>query len=374
MSSEERLRAFISSSVEEFEVVREKIALRLAVHLVEPVYWEKLGKPSGLSPEEFYLRYLGTCQLYIGILGERESDPTGKEYEEAVLSGLERWIFIKEIPVRSEQIATLIQRVEREVVREKFTDDGDLTGKVEARIQSFVSQTTREYLELRKHRTHEFLLDYRRQFLEPLLIKLQLNRDQLERKQPIGELDYGEFAKHPYFHLDSKLASVLGDFFEVIGKAKADQTLAWSAYQKNCGIVTESDLSKPLISKFPSLQTEISATCRVVDHNLCQWESPFLYTRTSIKNEYQSILGPRTDAEAAIRKEMDALDQRTSQKIAGSLPTDYAAILVYDLMALNGAEPNIDACLKARQAATEALANAYGKLWATFVKSVGYSP
>jgi hypothetical protein len=374
MSSEERLRAFISSSVEEFGAVRADIASRLTAHLVEPVYWEKLGKPSGISPVDFYLRYLGTCQLYIGILGERESDPTRKEYEEAVLSGLERWIFIKEIPVRSEQITTLIQRVEREVVRERFADDHDLADKVEARIQSFVSQTTREYLELRKHRTHEFLLDYRRQFLEPLLVKLQLNRDQLEKKQTVGELDYGEFEKHPYFHLDSELASVLGDFFEAIRKAARHQTLARSAYQKNCSFVTESHLAKGLTDEFPSFQKEISTTCQIVDQSLCQWESPFLYTRTSSKNEYQSISGPRTEAEAAIRKEMDALDLRTGQKIAGSLPANYAADVLRHLMELNQGEIEIDKCLKARQAAAEEIVKAYSKLWATFVKSTGYSP
>jgi uncharacterized protein (UPF0335 family) len=373
MSSEEILRAFISSSIEEFGAVRAEIASRLTAHLVEPVYWEKLGKPSGISPVDFYLRYLGTCQLYIGILGERESDPTEKEYEEAVLSGLERWIFIKEISVRSEQITTFIQRVEREVVRETFADDIDLAAKVEARIQSFVSQTTREYLELRKHRTHEFLLDYRRQFLEPLLIKLQLNRDQLEKKQTVGALNYGEFEKHPYFPLDSELESVLGNFFEAIGKAVEHQTLARSAYQKNCGIVTKSHLTKSLIAKFPSLEKEISTACQIVDLSLSQWESPFLYTRTSDINEYQSILGSRTEAEATIRKEMDALDQRTGQKIVGSLPANYAADVLRHLMELNQEEIDIDKCLKARQAAAEEIVKAYSRLWATFVKSTGYS-
>jgi len=242
LESEEWLRAFISSDVNEFKEVRSKIASILQRHHVKPVYWEMLEKPSALSPEEFYLKYLEDCQLYIGIFGENDTLGTEKEYRESVTTGLHRWVFIKETNQRGKQISSLIELVEKEIVREEFTTNDDLLAKIGERIQNFVSQSTREYIELKKRRTQEFLADYRRNFLEPLLEQVQLIRTQLQNRQGPSYGDYWtptKITNHPHFFLDGELKGVLENFFTSFDRCVHLVASAMKAYQENCKGVTE---------------------------------------------------------------------------------------------------------------------------------------
>jgi len=174
----------------EFKELRLKLADLLPQRHVKPIYFEMLEKPSSLTPEQFYLTYIEKCQLYLGIFGEEDSIPTQKEYKEAVVAGLQRWVFIKESNKRGQQISALINLAEQEVVREKFTTNDDLLAKIDERIQNYLSQSTKEYIELKKHRTQEFLVDYRRNFLEPLLEQVQLVRNQLQNRQSLRYSDY----------------------------------------------------------------------------------------------------------------------------------------------------------------------------------------
>ncbi len=227
--SEDFLRAFISSETGEFHDVRLKIAETLQTRHVKPIHWEMLEKPSSLTPKEFYLQYLETCQLYIGILGGKDSPGTEEEYREAVTTGLKRWIFIKEADSRDSQIQHLIEVAEKEVVREKFTGDEDLRDKIDQRIQNYLSQTTREYLELRKRRTHEFLGDYRTKFLEPLLEQVQLVRTQLTNRQDVHYSDYwtpNKIMTHPYYDIDPELKAALENFFKTFTKCELSTAAA----------------------------------------------------------------------------------------------------------------------------------------------------
>ena len=142
METQDLLRAFISSETKEFEKARLEIAAILRSHRVKPVYWEKLEKPSALTTRQFYLEYLRTCQLYIGILGTQDSPGTEDDYREATTIGLDRLIFIKDAPARGSQIHRLIQLAEKDVVREKFTTDQELVNMVDERIQNWLSNQT----------------------------------------------------------------------------------------------------------------------------------------------------------------------------------------------------------------------------------------
>jgi hypothetical protein len=45
------------------------------------------GDADAHPPREFYIQCFETCQLYIGILGGKDSSGTEEEYREAVITG-----------------------------------------------------------------------------------------------------------------------------------------------------------------------------------------------------------------------------------------------------------------------------------------------
>ena len=91
-----RLKAFISSNLDEFgpeekpDSTRRKIAAVLREFNVDSVMWEDFHGPEGMTPKQFYAQHLQDCQLYIGLFGLEESQPTADEYKESKLLGLER--------------------------------------------------------------------------------------------------------------------------------------------------------------------------------------------------------------------------------------------------------------------------------------------
>jgi hypothetical protein len=323
-----------------------------------------LEKPSSLTPREFYLRYLETCQLYIGILGERDSPGTEEEYREAVTTGLKRWVFIKQADSRGDQIQHLIEIAEREV-REKFTGDKDLQDKIDQRIQNYLSQTTREYLELRKQRTHEFLTDYRTKFLEPLLEQVQLVRTQLRGGQTIQFGDYwrpDKITNHPHYIVDPELKATLDTFFTVFTKCEFSTAPAAKTFEENCGKVADFHLIDHI--KQPDIRKNM---CSQVVTSLDQTPLMYYQSLSDLKEEDLARIARHAGEGVAI-----ALQNRS---ILSSINFQRSLReIVRGVVEMNQRSEEIRTYIAARRELEAAANKAHELLWKRFVESTGYQP
>jgi hypothetical protein len=366
-ASEDLLRAFVSSEIDEFHDARVKIAETLQAHHVKPICWEMLPKPSSLTRQDFYLQYLETCQLYIGILGEKDSSGTENEYREAVTTGLARWVFIKQADTRSSQIQHLIDLAEKEIVREKFTGDQDLQNKINERIQNYLSQTTREYLELRKQRTQQFLTDYRTKFLEPLLEQVQLVRNLLANRYDVHYSNYwspDKVAQHPHFYVDAELKDALENFFKAYTKCEQLTADATREYQTNCQALTR----KYLEEYFKGMTTDAQGRAYEQANSLL----------------YQVNLVNYSDSTQLTEDKINSVIRQAQARLTQVLPDP--TILITELMVNSLREMTkgvveldlknqlIRNYLVARTELEAAANKAHELLWKRFVESTGYHP
>lgn len=379
----EGLRAFISSNIEEFKGVRGEIATLLEKYNIDPIYWEspKLKKPSDMSREEFYRHFLNLCQLYIGLLGEIDSRPTEDEYEEASLSSLERWLFIKDGAHQGQQMVKFRDRIEKEVVRERFADGGELIKKLEGRIKTFLPETARVHIEMRKGRAYEFLVDYRKGFLEPLLIQVELDKKQLQERKSLPYWEFQKFKDHPYFRLDGELIPILDTWFALVKERSQLQGIAYGVYRSNAAKTVELRITQPLVSKFQSNKPQIAIASVHLLNKLCQFESPLLYIRPSnkFKDEVKEMQDTREKLKASIRKRVEELENEIEQPVRETLAippgsnysNDYAEDAVWFLLFLNSGQQDVEVCLTCRDKLAQAVAQANTELWNRFLKSTG---
>ena len=342
------------------------IAETLSARRVKPIYWKMLEKPSGLTKKEFYLQHLGKCQLYIGIFGESDSLGTEDEYREAVTIGLERWVFIKEADQRGSQIQRLIQLAEKDVVREKFTGDQNLRDKIDERIQNFLSQTTREYLELRKGRTHEFLTDYRTKFLEPLLEQVKLVRTQLSSRGdvPYTSLTPNTTRNHAYFDLDPDLKDALEKLFTAYTKCEMSTAAAGRAYESNCKRSTEFHLVDYVTGMAPDAQGRAYQ----------QMESLLYQTELMNYRELKELTEDRLrniveQAKGRLTQVLPDPIILTTSKMNNSL-----RLIVQGVVERDSQNNDIRNHLAARSELETAANNAYERLRKKFAECTGYQP
>jgi predicted house-cleaning noncanonical NTP pyrophosphatase (MazG superfamily) len=337
---------------------------------VKPILWEDFAKPSGLSIQDFYLHYLETCQLYLGIFGEQDSPATENEYREAVVMGLQRWIFVKDEARRGQQMSRLVELAENEVrdVREKFASDSDLLGKVQKKLQEYLSETTREYLELRKRRTQDFLADYRKNFLEPLLTELQLILIQLENKQPL-EYSYNwnpnNFRIHPHYRLDEELKENLDSFFAAFEKCREDSVLANKVSLEICDRVANSfvgtlkdglteDQQKDIRERIKQVLYQsplmyVGDIRKLSDQEIAKMKERVWLTMSHLPNEVWYILGTAM----------------TQQKIDGH---------IHSLAELIEKNSDVAAYIAARSNVEKAANKTYQMIWKRYVDATGYQP
>ena len=273
-----RLKAFISSNLNEFGPanstisIRRKTAQTLREFDIEPVMWEDFAKPADMSVESFYKRYLQECQIYIGLFGLEASMPTENEYHEAKVLHIEKWVFIRDPPNanRDPQMQSLISLAESESVYAKFDSEETLCENLRARVRTFLPEKVAEYIELAKTRAHEFLIDYRKSFLEPLLGQVLTIRRQIENNRDFGPMDYfslDSLRVNPYFLIDDQLRSTLEAFIVAFAICQQITAAAVRAHVNNCHATTEWLLRDQVKALEPNAQKNL---LRGVDQRLAQ--------------------------------------------------------------------------------------------------------
>jgi predicted HTH transcriptional regulator len=146
-----KIRVFISSVQSEFS--RERALLfdylrqdALLGQLFEPFMFER-SAAKGESAQNVYLTEVKTCDVYIGLLGEKYGNedecgvsPTEKEYNLAAELHKTRLIYIKKAESREEKMFALISKIEKEVVRKTFSDADELRTEIYASLIRYLEE------------------------------------------------------------------------------------------------------------------------------------------------------------------------------------------------------------------------------------------
>ncbi len=128
-----KIKIFISSVQSEFAEERQALAefLRadpLLGKFFEPFLFEELPAVD-LSAPNVYLKEVGACNIYLGLIGKKYGNrdnegvsPTEREYDEATRLHKTRFIFITnhEFTEREQEVKVFIEKIEKEVVRNRF--------------------------------------------------------------------------------------------------------------------------------------------------------------------------------------------------------------------------------------------------------------
>ena len=119
LTPDQRLRVFVSSTLQ--ELAGERRAVRQAIEHIHltPVMFELGARPH--APRNLYRQYLSQSQIFIGIYWERYGwvapgeDISGLEDEYNLSAGMPRLIYIKETAsVREERLTHLIHRIQED--------------------------------------------------------------------------------------------------------------------------------------------------------------------------------------------------------------------------------------------------------------------
>ncbi len=149
----ERFKVFISSVQKEFE--EERLALYRHFHndpllstYFDAILFEQLPAASR-PPNQVYLHEVARANIYLGLLGaeygyedENGISPTEHEYDAAVKSSLERWVYIKgasKLERHPKELA-FIQKVGDDVTRKRFLSLEELTIEVSRACLAFLQQ------------------------------------------------------------------------------------------------------------------------------------------------------------------------------------------------------------------------------------------
>ena len=144
---DQRVRVFVSSTLEELAAERRAARDAIAGLRLVPVMFELGARPH--PPRNVYRAYLGQSQVFVGIYwqrygwiapGERVS---GLEDEYLLAAGLPRLIYVKSpAPDREPRLAELLSRIkdEADVSYQHFSDPAELQSLVQNDLAVLLSE------------------------------------------------------------------------------------------------------------------------------------------------------------------------------------------------------------------------------------------
>jgi len=152
-----KIKIFISSVQTEFAKERQELfdyliqdaLLGLFFH---PFIFENISA-SNQSPKDTYLEEVNKCDIYLGLFGKDYGykdvngvSPTEKEYDLATKENKFRLIFISKYKIEEidSKELTLIRKVEKEVIRKKFTSINELKTNLYSSLISYLEEN--EYI------------------------------------------------------------------------------------------------------------------------------------------------------------------------------------------------------------------------------------
>src|SRR5215470_14474946 len=144
---DQRLRVFVSSTLQELAAERQAVRDAVASLRLVPVMFELGARPH--PPRRVYRAYLAQSQVFVGVYwqsygwvapGEQVS---GLEDEYRLAADLPRLIYVKSpAPEREQRLTRMLARIrdEADVSYQRFSDPGQLRGLVENDLAVLLSE------------------------------------------------------------------------------------------------------------------------------------------------------------------------------------------------------------------------------------------
>jgi hypothetical protein len=280
---------------------------------------------------------------------------------------LERWIFIYSpttATLQNHQTQALANQARSEIVYVKFASEEQLLRQIRDKLKEFLPEKVTEYIELTKKRAQEFLVDYRKSFLEPLLQQILLIRRQLQKDSDLSYSDYWSpenVRNSPYFYIDESLQNELENFFSSFQKCQLLTAEARRAYGENCKQIVEFHINSYIDRLDSDAKGRASQNIEQSLHQTCLMN---VINPDKLSNEERERI--RMQLGRVISSELDKPYIQASDRWA------YIITQIIDgLIKLNQLGNTIRNYLEARKQVETAASNAYETLWKRFLESAG---
>ena len=147
LTSDQRVRVFVSSTIEELKDERKAVICAIRDLKLHPIFFEEGARPN--NPREVYKAYLEQSHIYVGIFWKQygwippNGTISGIEDEYNLSEKKPRLIYVKEAPEgRDTKLESLLQRIQNEgnLSYCKFKNEMELADKVKNDIMQHLSE------------------------------------------------------------------------------------------------------------------------------------------------------------------------------------------------------------------------------------------
>ena len=142
---DQRLRVFVSSTLDELAAERQAVARAISAMRLTPVLFELGARPH--RPRELYQAYLAQSEIFIGLYWQQHGQAatelglSGLEEEFELAQGLPRLLYVKEpAPDRTPRLAQLLARIAQEASYRSFRTPTELRRLVRDDIATLLSE------------------------------------------------------------------------------------------------------------------------------------------------------------------------------------------------------------------------------------------
>ena|GEM_PF-5802855 len=140
----EGLTVFVSSSIDEFENLRRRLGKEIddVGFLTSIVLEDKGARPVPVLDES--LNQAKTCDVLVIVLGEKYSEITVKEFDEARTAGIPCFVYVLDVMKRDSRVEQFIkEKVQPFLKYQTFSTTDELVDIVRNDMESFVGQVLR---------------------------------------------------------------------------------------------------------------------------------------------------------------------------------------------------------------------------------------
>jgi truncated hemoglobin YjbI len=165
------MRAFVSSRIKNDELKEEReIAQTIIRDLkMEPEMWELWPSAMPKSAEEAYLDGVDRSQIYIGIIGAKDSPGSRDEFQRALKLGRSAFVFVKKVDHREPGAEQFLNEAMESVKFAEYSDPKEFALQLRNSLQDFLTEQASKTLGISSKTRQEYLSEYRGKYVGPLL-------------------------------------------------------------------------------------------------------------------------------------------------------------------------------------------------------------
>jgi hypothetical protein len=165
------IRAFVSSRIKNDELKAERDLAEKTIRKLklEPEMWELLPGAMPKPPEEAYLDGVEKSDIYIGIVGAKDSSGSREEFRHALKLGKSPFVFVKKLGEREPGAEQFLEEARKSVKFAEYSEPGEFASQLEDSLLGFLAEQAFKSLRIRSKAREEYFSEYRNEYIGPLL-------------------------------------------------------------------------------------------------------------------------------------------------------------------------------------------------------------